>query len=230
MAKQFSVDRARFLAVAAAFAGVASFQACTVVETEPGGDGGASGLAEGGKSSTAGHAGNGGENAAGAADSAGAAGSAGAGGVDGVGGDSAGGEGGQSDGGAAGAGQCSDSVGVTTSCTGVSTACSHYCNAALMNLKPAVADAAIACLKLDTTSNCDDGYGCLAAATAKGCPEDVAATCATAVTECHPPATGEPSCEQLLSGMNPAARAEATTCIEDSCYSVYSCAEGLFFE
>ncbi|HYQ04636.1 MAG TPA: hypothetical protein VER96_38445 [Polyangiaceae bacterium] len=112
----------------------------------------------------------------------------------------------------------------------MTTACSNYCNAALHNLKPAVADAAIGCLKLDTTSNCDNGYKCLADATAKGCPEDVAATCATAITECHPPGTGEPSCEQLLSGMNSTARAEAVTCIEESCYSVYSCAEGLFFE
>ena len=99
-----------------------------------------------------------------------------------------------------------------------------------MNLKPTVADAAIACLKLDTSSNCDDGYACLAAATAKGCPEDVTAACSTALSECHEPESNEPSCEQLLSGMNTAARAEAASCIDESCYSVYSCAEGLFFE
>src|SRR6478736_2749626 len=101
MAKQFSVDRARFLAFAAAFAGAASFQACSATDTAPGGE-------------------------------------------------------------------CNDSTGVAT-CTGVTTACSNYCNAALHNLKPAVADAAIGCLKLDTTSNCDNGYKCLADATAKGC-------------------------------------------------------------
>lgn len=187
-------------------------------------------MAQGGKSPTAGHAGDGGEDSAGAAGAAGSAGAADAAGAGGMGGDSAGGgAAGESDGGASGAGQCEDNLGSAT-CTGVSTACSHYCNAALMNLKPAVADAAIACLKLDTTSNCDDGYTCLANATAAGCAEDVAAACATALTECNTPASGEPSCKQLLSGMNPAARGQAVSCIEESCYSVYSCAEGLFFE
>ena len=224
MVRQFGVDRARFLAFAAAFAGAASFQACSATDTSPTDDGGAAGLAEGGKSPTAGEAGLGGENSV-----AGSAGEAGSGGASGAGGDSAAPAGGASDGGAAGAGECSDDVGVAT-CAGVSTGCSHYCNAALANLKPAVADLAITCLKLDTSSNCNDGYTCLADATAKGCPEDVASACATAIKECNEPEPNEPSCEQLLSGMNSAARAEAASCIDEGCYSVYSCAEGLFFE
>lgn len=232
MAKQFRVDRARFLAFAAAFAGAASFQACSATDTAPGGDGGAAGAAHGGAAPTAGHAENGGESAAGSAGEAGSAGATdvmGAGGAGGAGGDSSA-LGGAAEGGAAGAGgECNDSGGVAT-CTGVSAACSHYCNAALLNLKPAVADTAIACLKLDSTSNCDDGYKCLADATAKGCPEDVSAACTTALTECHPPGSGEPSCEQLLSGMNGTAREQAASCITESCYSVYSCAEGFFFE
>jgi hypothetical protein len=57
----------------------------------------------------------------------------------------AGPEGGASDGGAAGAGNCTDSVGTAT-CAGVTNACAHYCYGALLNLKPAVADAAIAFL------------------------------------------------------------------------------------
>jgi len=225
MARQFGVDRARFLAFAAAFAGAASFQACSATDKSPADDGGAGGSAQGGKPSASGDAGLGGESAG----SAGSAGEAGLGGGAGAGGDSAGPQGGAADGGAAGASECNDSLGVAT-CAGVSTGCSHYCNAALANLKPAVADLAIACLKLDASSNCNDGYACLAAATAEGCPEDVKSACATAVVECDAPSSNEPSCEQLLSGMNSAARAEAASCIDEGCYSVYSCAEGLFFE
>jgi len=227
MARQFAVDRARFLTFAAAFAGATSFQACSATDTAPNENAGSGGLAEAGQSSTSGDAGLGGEHST--AGTGGNAGEAGLGGASGAGGDSAGPEGGASDGGAAGASACSDSVGVA-SCTGVTTACAHYCNAALTNLKPGVADAAIACLKLDASSNCDHGYGCLAQATAQGCPVDVATACSTAVTECNEPEANEPSCEQLLSGMNAAARAEAASCIQEGCYSVYSCAEGLFFE
>jgi hypothetical protein len=97
-------------------------------------------------------------------------------------------------------------------------------------LKPGVADLAITCLKLDTSSNCDDGYACLAEATARACPDNVKSACATAILKCYAPTANEPSCEQLLSGMTSAARAEAVSCIDEGCYSVGSCAEGLFFE
>jgi hypothetical protein len=56
MAQQFSVDRARFLAFAAAFAGAGSFQACSAKGTAPAADDGGAGLAEAGKSPSAGQA------------------------------------------------------------------------------------------------------------------------------------------------------------------------------
>src|SRR6478736_175386 len=89
MAKQFSVDRARFLAFAAAFAGATSFQACSATDTAPGGDGGNAGAVEGGATHTGGYAGTSDELLAGSAGEGGSAGadSAGAGGA---GGDSSG--------------------------------------------------------------------------------------------------------------------------------------------
>lgn len=143
------------------------------------------------------------------------------------------GQGGAADGGAGGAPMvCDDTVG-DPACEGVTEACDPYCNAAQLNLKPAAAAAAVACLEADTTGNCDAGYSCLANATAKGCAEDVAATCAAAEAEaaCGPPGSGEPACAQLLSGFNETARASVIECLEGAnCFGVYSCAEGFFFE
>ena len=235
MTNKFSVDRARFLAVAAALAGVASFQACKVEENDTTKPRGAAGESEGGSNNTAGSKMSG----AGQATQAGEGGSqAGAGGA-------AGGEGGVAEGGATisvagesqggaggagGAGVCDDTVG-SANCDGVTEACSHYCNAALATLKPAVAQAAVTCLEADDTGNCDAGYSCLAGATAKGCAENVTAACTAAATNCGSPDATDPPCQQLLSGFNDAARADVITCTADnSCFSVYSCAEGFFFE
>jgi hypothetical protein len=237
MTNKFSVDRARFLAVAAALAGIASFQACKVEEAAPKVSG-AAGESDGGSNNTAGSKMSG----AGQATQAGEGGSqAGAGGA-------AGGEGGVAQGGATislagenqggaagaggagGAGVCDDTVG-NANCDGVTAECTPYCNAALANLKPAVAQAAVTCLEADDTANCDAGYSCLAAATAKGCAEDVAADCTAAATTCSDaPAATDPPCQQLLSGFNDTARADVIACTAESCFSVYSCAEGFFFE
>jgi hypothetical protein len=242
MNNRFSVDRARFLAVATALAGLASFQACTVTDAddEPG-EGGA-GMTSAGTKPTAGS-----ESSAGS-DSRGGQGGAVGGGEGGApeggatlggatqGGASEGGanQGGASEGGASGAGgaplACDDTLG-DPSCEGVTLACDPYCNAAVLNLKPAAAAAAVACLEADATGNCDAGYGCLADATAEGCAEDVAAACAAAEASCDEPDVGDPACAQLLSGFNDVARASVLECLEgSSCFSVYSCAEGFFFE
>jgi hypothetical protein len=233
MANNFSVDRARFLAVAAALAGIASFQACTI-EKEKAPTGGDAGAADGGSNSGAGTS----MTSAGQTAQAGEGGSpGGAGGAAaGAGGATEGGAmtelGGAAPGGAAGAGgaaACDDTVGSAT-CDGVTAACTSYCNAALSNLKPAVAAAAVTCLEADQTDNCDAGYTCLADATAKGCPEDVAADCTAAETTCTSPDASDPPCSQLLSGFSAAARAQVITCTAESCFSVYSCAEGFFFQ
>jgi hypothetical protein len=218
MANQFGVDRARFLAFAAAIAGAASFQACSTSSDKQSVDnGGAAGLSSAGRGPQAGAPN------AGASDSAG-----------GSTGDLAGGAAGAisepDDAGAAGASECSDSAAVAD-CSELTAWCMPYCHAAVMNLKPAVAVAAEACLKLDATGNCDTGYACLAAATAKGCPEDVGFICGVATGACsHPRGATEPSCVQLLSGMNASGRSQTEGCITQGCYSVYSCAEGLFFQ
>jgi hypothetical protein len=243
MNNKFSVDRARFLAVATALAGLASFQACTTgnSDDEPG-DGGA-GMTNAGSKSTAGSsaaAGNGGASAEGGMSSGGASeGGASEGGASEGGAPEGGatvggaGQGGASDGGAGGAPMvCDDTVG-DPACEGVTEACAPYCNAAKLNLKPAAAVAAVTCLEADTTGNCDAGYGCLADATALGCAEDVAASCAAAEAEsaCGAPDQGDPACAQLLSGFNETARASVIECLEGaSCFSVYSCAEGFLFE
>jgi hypothetical protein len=234
MANSFSVDRLRFLAVAAAIAGVASFQACTVNNNVSDDDDGGEG--NGGTNNTAGSSmtsGGDDQTEGGAPTSAGGA-SGTVGGATDEGGTAQGGAtdaGGAAQGGAAqgGAGSCDDSVG-EASCEGVTAACSNYCTAALANLKPAAAVAAVACLEADATGNCDAGYSCLANATAEGCAEDVTAACEAAATTCTGSAVGDPPCAQLLSGLNEAARAVAVTCTEESCFSVYVCAEGLFFE
>ena len=235
MAKQFTVDRARFLAFAAAVAGATSFQACSATDKKETDNAGGADTSAAGKNSMAGAKSDAGEasqaGSSGERDTAGAGGMAGGAPEGGAseGGAPEGGAAGAGDAGAGGAGECSDDVGVAT-CAGLTTACDPYCNAALLNLKPAAADAAVACLKLDVSSNCDNGYTCLATATAKGCTEDVASACATATSECTSPSAGDPPCAQLLSGLKEAARAEAVSCITEGCYSVYSCAEGLFFE
>jgi hypothetical protein len=236
MTNKFSVDRGRFLAVATALVGLASFQACTVVnDRDPEPNDGGAGMTNAGTKSDAGSessAGNGGQG--GASEGGASSGGASEGGAS-EGGATLGGagQGGASEGGAGGAPMaCDDTVG-DPACEGVTLACDPYCNAAVLNLKPAAAAAAVACLEADSTGNCDAGYGCLADATAQGCTEDVAATCAAAEMEaaCGAPDSGEPACVQLLSGFNDTTRAAVIECLEGaSCFSVYSCAEGFFFE
>jgi hypothetical protein len=138
-------------------------------------------------------------------------------------------QGGASEAGAGGAAMCDDTVG-DPACEGTSEMCHHYCLAAVANLKPAAAEAAVTCLLADATENCDGGYECLTNATAKGCAEDVSATCEAAVAGCTLAEQDKPSCQQLLSGFNETGLAAVKTCVETDCYSVYSCAEGFFFE
>ena len=236
MTNKFGVDRAKFLAVATALASLASFQACVTTnekddaknnEAGAGMDGGGTTGQAGSSSNAAGD-----DTGAGQGGALGGSGSGG-GGADGGatdGGASPGGaaQGGASEGGGAGAGTCDDSVGQAT-CAGLTAECTPYCNAALANLKPAVAAAAVACLEGDQTGNCDGGYGCLADATAEGCAEDVATICESAVQVCSDQEPTKPSCQQLLSGFTEAARTEVMSCIDEGCFSVYSCAEGFFF-
>ena len=72
--------------------------------------------------------------------------------------------------------------------------CVPYCNAAHANLKPAVAEAAVACLALDQTSYCLGGYSRITQALADACPDSSTQTdCATIATECDNVA--DPPCE-----------------------------------
>jgi hypothetical protein len=238
MAGTLKINKSTFLTLAAALAGMATVQACVSEDnSDDTNAGGSAGMSSGGSGGSS--AGSGGSKASGgtsaggssgagaAAGDAGAPASGGAAGEGGTGGAS-GGEGGgpAGEGGAPG---CDDSAG-SPNCEGVTEGCLPYCNAAVSNLKPAVAVAAIACLELDSTAYCDTGYSCLADATAEGCPEDVATICAGAEDTCTSSGSGEPACEMLMSGMNEAARDTMADCIAETCYSVYSCAEGLFFE
>jgi hypothetical protein len=254
MSNKLSVDRVRFLAVAAALAGVASFQACTVnnnntaPDENEGGSGGsnstagthmtAAGADDGGTSgSVAGSSGTvGGANEGGSAQggaTSSVAGAAQGGAAEGGAAQGGANVGGAAQGGAAqgGATTCDDTVG-DPACEGVSDDCYSYCSAARANLKPAAAVAAIACLEADTSLGCDTGYSCLAEATKKGCSaedDNIPAICADAVISCGEPGANEAPCDQLLTGLTDDARAEAVSCINESCYSVYSCVEGLFF-
>ena len=243
MSKRFSVGRARLLA-AAAIAGLATFQACTAEQAKVKHAGTAGDVGAPDTNSTAGTSMNAGGQAGQPSSQGGAAGDAvggaagateaGAAGHDlggaGPGGAGPGGAGAGGASGAGGAAACDDST-PTPSCADVSAACTPYCNAALANLKPAVADDAVTCLKLDATANCFAGYGCLSAATAKGCPEDVATACTAAAATCtEAPDPTNPSCEQLLSGFTDAARAAVIGCTVQSCFTVYRCAKGFFFQ
>ena len=227
MTQPFRVDKGRFLALAAALASAATFQACSATDSKPAGAGG--GISDGGRNAA------GALNEAGSKSEAGStsdSGAAGALGVAGAGGASEGGaaQGGASEGGAGGAAACVDTAVLEDCSAFTGTQCAHYCAAARANLKPAAANSAIDCLALDDTTNCDTGYACLADATASGCAEDVTAACTAAAVDCTSSDAADPPCEQLLSGLNTAARAEAITCMAESCFSVYSCAEGLFFQ
>ncbi len=233
MIGKLKVERGAFLSLAAALAGLASAQACVTTNTASDDDDGGSGgsvsqggtTAKGGASADGGMATDGGMSAdGGMATDGGAATNGGAANGGAVNGGAAN-EGGASVG---GAGTCDDSVG-SPDCEGQSLGCLPYCNAAVANLKPAAAVVAVACLAADLTDNCDAGYSCLSDATAEGCAVDVATECAAAAISCGAADAGDPSCEQLLSGMNRAGRAETVTCLENNCFSVYSCAEGVFF-
>ena len=241
MANRFSVDRVRFLAAAAAIAGVASFQACTIEDvTTANSDDGSGGDSSGGKNSAGTSSNPGGATHVGATDGGatdvgatdGGATSGGAADVGATNGGAAGRE--AADGGASGAagagdpGGCHDTVGIP-SCAGVTAACSGFCNAAIANLKAAAAVAAVTCIKNDKTANCDTGYSCEADATIKGCAEDVEIVCESALTSCTSASTQDPPCNQLLSGLNEAARDLAVSCVDGSCFSVYACVEGLFY-
>jgi hypothetical protein len=139
-----------------------------------------------------------------------------------------GGTGGAASGGSGG-GTCDDSVGAPAACTTVTGDCEPYCNAAHANLKPAVAEAAVACLVLDQASGCYGGYDCIKQALAAACPDPATQSdCATVGTECSEP--GDPSCEDVLDGLTTAARAEVMTCVNDGCsFGVWSCTEGVSF-
>lgn len=237
MKQSFSVDRAKFLAVATALAGLASFQACVTTDEsddestgEAGQDGGGT-KSDGGSQSRAGapsEAGQGGSNGGGsnAGESTGGAGQSGA--SDGGASEGGAASGGAGQAGAGGAAMCDDSAGDPT-CEGVSAGCLPHCNAAVSNLKPAAAFDAINCLLADTTEFCESGYTCLADASAVACAEDVTDVCAAAVQGCTTEELDKPSCAQLLSAFSASTLPSVVQCVEQDCYSVYSCAEGFFY-
>ncbi len=240
MTNKLRVDRARFLAVATAFAGFASFQACTVVnDRDPEPNDGGAGMTNAGTKSDAGSESSGAAGGQGGADDGGMSnGGAANGGADGGATLGGAGQGGTAQGGAGGeggeVGTCDSDLDDPLPCVGVSEACMPYCNAARLNLMSSISDRALTCLKADTTANCDAGYSCLADASATSCGEDeYAATCAAAEAEaaCGPPGAGEPECTHLLAALKGQAKDDVIECLEGAnCFSVYSCAEGFFFE
>jgi hypothetical protein len=99
-----------------------------------------------------------------------------------------------------------------------------------VNLKPKVAENAIACLAVQTDGCLAGGYDCLVDALAGACPDATAdgdCRAASGVCTAEP---GEPACHALLDGMTDAGRQGVMDCVNADCsFGLYSCVEGELF-
>lgn len=126
-------------------------------------------------------------------------------------------------------GKCSDatgSPGACVTCAGfpfVAAKCASY----TQNLKPKVAETALACLRaLSAKSRCDACavYACGDRAMKSSCPDPTAATeCRAWKARC--PSLSLDVCDRYVSALTPVGRTKMRTCMM-SC-SLFSCAEGL---
>jgi hypothetical protein len=197
------IDKAAFLFLAGAIAG----GAC-IVKTDGDDDTGAGNGGSGNTGNTGNNGGSGG---------------------DGGDGGSVGGQGGQ---GGEGGGTCDDSVGSPGDCqTTPINACSEgsfditLCDQAIAYFKPAVAEAAVACIiASEATTTCDDIYACRNDALANACIDDTAdSLCADFAGNCT---VTEQECHLLVDGMN----GDGRTAVETQCGpSVEGCFGGGLF-
>ncbi len=116
--------------------------------------------------------------------------------------------------------------------------CEAYCNAAKTNLSLTAAIVAKACLDLDESAYCDNGYGCVSAGLADfslgECNTSPESNCAALAELCYNAGdltATEEYCHQLMDGLSETSRQEVAICIDvsDCSYGLYSCAEGEMF-
>jgi hypothetical protein len=103
------------------------------------------------------------------------------------------------------------------------------CDTWRANLKPRVADAAIACAdRLTSAQVCDacNVYRCGNDALMGACPDpSAAADCRALSRNC--PSVDRTECVALLSGMSAVGRGKMAACMKRSCDGLYSCSESL---
>lgn len=142
-----------------------------------------------------------------------------------------GGTGGGASGGTGGGGTCDDSVGSPASCaeTGCTDFSLDYCNVAVANLKPAVAEAAVDCFAASETCSSTDAYECVGDALAGACPDPYQDVfCADAVTACSFETITEEECHMMVDGLNDYGIAQIYSCVEAGCeFGLWSCVESL---
>jgi hypothetical protein len=239
------IKRGAFLVLTAAIAQVG----CTVIQntntggaggaTTTGGTGGSAGTAQGGQS-TAGTAGS-------TASEGGAAGTTSQGGMAGSAGSTASGgsAGSSATGGAGGGSSCDDSVGTppancdalqsVTNCTAGGWE-ETYCETALADLKPKVAEAVSGCILAitDCGTTTVNPYACWRDGLAAACPDsntetDYICSMAGSSTYCTV-TTDSAACHAIVDGLNATGLAAVHTCVESgttTCYSLWSCIESL---
>lgn len=204
-------------------------------------EGGSGGTSDGGSSASEGGSGGTTAGAAGETDAGGAAGEQGSSGGNAgqagesgdTGGTSAtGGTGGTSGGtGGTGGSTCDDSVGAPGNCeeTGCTDFSLDYCNVAVANLKPAVAETAVDCFAASDTCSSTDAYECVRDALAGACPDPYQDVfCADAVNTCTSDAITEQECHMMVDGLNDYGIAQIYSCVEAGCqFGLWSCVESL---
>lgn len=126
---------------------------------------------------------------------------------------------------------CDDDMGAPE-CESLPVACEAWqvgiCNDHLTNLKPAVAEAAIACM-VDTDCDALATYTCADDAVVAACEDQTAAADCETVTAACPSATTQ-ECMTYLSGLTAQGRTAMITCMtpDEFCdFGFYTCLEGL---
>ncbi len=118
-------------------------------------------------------------------------------------------------------GSCEDEMG-SPSCDGVNLNCDSYCQSALTNLKPHVAELAIACIAADPNpgaSFCSGAKVCIIDALADGdaCAGDAAdQACASAKMSCSP-VIDDAGCHDFLDGLTAGALSTVAGCVDAGC-------------
>jgi hypothetical protein len=101
-----------------------------------------------------------------------------------------------------------------------------YCDSAVANLKPAVAEAAVDCMLSITDCMDPSPYTCVGSALEGACPDATAdADCATVETACG---DTQDECHAMIDGLSTAGRTAVMGCVNAGCeYGLWSCIESL---